>query len=299
MNLSGLKLKNVNKVGKRYGLQLVLNDRLSEHCGILKDAYNGAGFQILIHDPKALTCTDIRDGLLLAPGFEYNIELKAQKFVMNGTEFLGRCRSEVSPWMRHFNWSEYTQHKCYFYCLIDNVFKTCKCRWDTMSKGIAKEWSGKDDMPTCFSNPFKYFYCFKKILDALQSNLLNECPECQRPCLETKYTYNLYAKRLTEQYLTSLLNKTMHAKNRFENIKKSHLVANFYFGDMEEVKTVEDLKMSSLDLFLNLAGTVGLLMGASVMTFYEILHQIIFSIIDSYKEVNKKLRKRRRKIIAE
>lgn len=119
------------------------------------------------------------------------------------------------------------------------------------------------------------------------------CLQCKRSCSETVYDYTISSKLLSIMAVNELLKKEYAAKN-ISNVMKNYLLVKFYFQEMVEMQIIEDFLFSDYDVFSYISGYLGLFLGISVITSYELVHQILYSFISAY-QYNKREKKKKQK----
>ncbi len=125
--------------------------------------------------------------------------------------------------------------------------------------------------------------------DTVFKNCKNECPlECDSSRFILKRSFSRYP---TPRYADNLINSTF-LKNIFLNYKSntslihsSLLSFGVYYSDLIYTEINQLEKYSPFDLICNIGGTLGLFIGASVLSFFEIIETIlnIFYIFYKYK----------------
>ena len=121
-----------------------------------------------------------------------------------------------------------------------------------------------------------------------QNNLNEKCPGCPLQCTTDRYSITpSFAQYPTDGYLELILNKSSirqsHPDLSKSNIKKRLLAFNVFYNELSYTRVTQLPKYESLDLLASMGGFMGLLLGASLMTFVELI-EIFFRILE-YKKI--------------
>ena len=108
-------------------------------------------------------------------------------------------------------------------------------------------------------------------------------PYCPLECNSNEYqittTFSQYPTRqYAEQNLIKnpvIASKFQNEKLIYETIKQSVLSLNIYYDDLSYTESVESPKLEIVDLVSNIGGVMGVFVGASLLSFFEIIEVII------------------------
>lgn len=279
----GFVPKTTTKAGPQSGLRLLMNVAQPEYCGVDTQPY-GAGFRFVAYNPSSrLPSLLLTPSVSLSPGFDYNIVMQPVTHNRK-TEFLGRCISSfIIPFDRD---SVYNRLKCFDFCLTELVWKKCQCigMWLDLTTELAA-YFGKNisEVESCWGKNFDlgrlsclreqayiYFYNDPNVL----------CPNCKIPCTETLYSSQISASKLNLRQVKEILaaDKISDGYDTSSSLENNLLHVNFYFNEMMEIIVTEDKKFTGDDLFTYIGGNLGLFLGMSTLTLFEIIFQAVFSI---------------------
>jgi hypothetical protein len=100
----------------------------------------------------------------------------------------------------------------------------------------------------------------------------------------SEYPEPLYAQNLIK---SSFLNSTFtDIKSNYSNLKKSVLAFSVYYSELKYTEIRELEKLGLVDLICAIGGTMGLFVGASLLSFVEILEGTIGAFLVYFKRSN-------------
>lgn len=277
MDLTIHHSKQMKQFGPNSGLQLLFDFQQKEYCGVQQEnAYYGAGLNVLIYDPQYIASFELSSMISLHPGYVFDITMRPVKSILK-TERIGHCRSEV---VSLFEYPVYHRHACFLSCTIEYAWRHCQCAFPSFNiKSLSEHFGGSNvKMPSC-NDDLEKASCMKYVLTAYVNEGPNRfCPQCKRSCAERNYEYTISSKQFSQLTLNELVENYSIAHD-VNDVKKNYALGNFYFQEMLETVIVEDFKVTALDLFIYVGGSLVLFIGISVVSLYEIVHQISHSTI--------------------
>lgn len=222
----------------------------------------------------------------LSPGYQTNIVIKPTTFDRK-TEDLGRCASRVPLWLFPTK-SNYLVFNCIYECLQFIVYEKCNCvvvPTEYFRRMHAMKYNKPlDQVLTC--SPLVSSDCTKNaLMNAVKQNLFGMCSQCKTPCFETKYEY-----RMTSMKLNSNFAKLMNITTKNESISKNYLLVRFSFESLTTLFITETRSITVTDLVMYWGGLVGLYLGMSFTSFYEIFHYILAHHLSNLKGMYKQLK---------
>lgn len=272
----------------------MLNAQQNESCSTIVDR-RGAGFRIFLHKPQSQPNSFTKDAVRLQPGYMYMVAMRPVKIVLE-TEFLGYCTSGFHSIIKDNDDDEYNQELCAMECMLEFIWKRCKClligvtATDKLVRYLRRK--SKEDVPWCRSKIEAVSCQTKSLLEFARTVKQQDCPKCKRKCVDTTYEATITAMKISPQFL-----RDMYSDFRAdgEYMRKTLIVAEFQFEEMLELKITESLQFTGRDLFVYIGGTAGLFWGASTLTLYEIVHQIVYTVTFYLMNSLKRLRKTKKK----
>ena len=176
----------------------------------------------------------------------------------------------------------YKQMACFDYCFQENVVKRCKCR-SSPSNGML-DFDGIKMCST--SEEFNcttslYFNEYKA--NNFQGKCDAQCPlECNSKYLNIQMSYQNFPSTYYAKYLMEnnffLSNLTEQQRLTIEDVKASVSRVNVYLDDLNYQYVEEIATYSVNDLIGTVGGLLGLFIGASFLSFFEIF-EILFEIV--------------------
>ncbi|XP_060068783.1 amiloride-sensitive sodium channel subunit alpha-like [Ylistrum balloti] len=281
------------KAGHLYGLQLILNLEVSEYITSLTSAY---GIKLVVHQPMTVPYPSV-EGITLSSRQETTMSLKTIEVHRLGGNY-GSCKNSFVQ----DNGQLYSQTSCLNLCLQQNVIRKCKCLPSAIEGSTYRPEYRQ--LSYCEFEDFKKMVCqFEMEKQQLEGSLNCDCPTL---CNEIVYTKTLSSRTWPhDEYLRQFLMAKVCAKNLTSassacekykenpnNFSASSVVDNFlavniFFEDVNYEVITESAKYDEFEVLASVGGTLGLFVGASVLSFVEIIQVML--------EVGQYLFKRNRK----
>jgi hypothetical protein len=278
-NSSGhqIPLVSMSKTGKLMGLKLELFLGFNNNIGFI-DKIKGA--HIIISN-QSLPIS-IYDGFDVPLGQETNVHLKRE--LINRLEApYSECVTDNSLISsRYFeilnkNRNMYRQADCIDLCLQEFIIEHCKCFEPSLHN-----FSHNNPCITILGN-----YCqmgsyanFTNKEEVYFDNCLKLCPtECNSVIYSYTFSSSTYPSRAYAEQLAQLpaIKKKFPNKTEisYEEIKENILQVNVFYDDFKITVNEEVPKMGIEDLVSNIGGTLGLLIGVSLLSFVEIIEILV------------------------
>lgn len=268
--------------GPSSGFQVLLNVHSEEYClRGLQD--HGIGFRVLVHDANSVASFNLDPSFALSPGYEYTVSLRPITYdLRNFSEWLGKCTMDAYNILNP-NLTEYNRELCFMTCLVELVWQLCDCLIVDKSSNILQSRSVASHLGTetsklryCDITQSKDHNCaFAVYVQYLTLNQDQYCPKCKRKCLETKYEFEVTAKKLKKQTLNTLLPKSMMSN---VSLQKNLIFVSFMFDDTNSQTVQEIQAFTSLQLYIYIGGALALFLGSSTITIYEVAHHLFITL---------------------
>lgn len=218
---------------------------------------------------------------MLTPTNDYNVVLSTT-VLRRRTSNMGGCidnlYSPLSP-----NAPRYFKNQCYQQCFVEQVVGKCKCfpqfyyrnqdrhgpvRIDGEPVNIT-DYCWKDKM-ICLNNAKKNY---------LDNNPYKACPRCREACEVTEFNYVSSSLLFPTEHSVTFLTKFRNAFQGVteEKLRKDYLMVNFYFNRMEVNYETESQFFTIINVLTYFGGCLGLFLGASVLSFGEVIQQAVSS----------------------
>ncbi|XP_046366847.2 acid-sensing ion channel 1A-like [Haliotis rufescens] len=250
--------------GRAHGLRLLLNVQEEEYTRSI-NGYLGTGFMIAVHAPEVSPIMS-ETGIAVTPGFQHFMSIGVKR--VTAKEGVGGCGEKP---LKYFT-GNYSRDSCRKECQMRFIVSMCNC----------KDISNPSDVPLC--NPQQYQEC---LVPALQQYLQTDtgceagCPE---PCQYTRFTTQHSSSPLSRNYITEYTK----AKGKTEEYwRKNLVILEMYFSSLAYENMEKQLGYEILDLFCDIGGALGLLLGASLLTVLEVFDFMFISVFSGVFEKNK------------
>jgi hypothetical protein len=166
----------------------------------------------------------------------------------------------------------YSQANCVNLCLQQIIINKCRCYNADFEKL-------NGEIPC---DAFEKSQCLVEAYDEYMKNMkklcLPYCPlECDHQIYQKTITFTKYpTRKYAEQLLLTnpFIQSKIYSSNRtisYELIKESVLSFNIYYEDLSYVEYRQSPKTRPADLISNIGGIVGVFIGASFLSFVEIV----------------------------
>ena len=237
--------KTVRNSGEKYGLRVVLNIDQDEYSTSLN---GNAGIKLSIN--KFGNIPDLEEkGILVPPGMNAYIGLKTTR-VIDSTR--GRKCERNNPSFKYYqSESGYSAGVCKASKFAEAVDKSCKCLYYRTT-----------------SNPNNLTNCTVKDFCCLSETKLKHSSECSEPCDTTSYStqtsYAGFPSAAFANELSRMLNLSVNS------LYKNIVAVNIYFEEVGITVTETTNPYKSSDFLSDLGGTLGLFLGASVISLLEL-----------------------------
>ncbi|XP_060072201.1 degenerin mec-10-like [Ylistrum balloti] len=269
------------KPGHLHGLQVILNLEVSEYITPLSSAY---GIKMVVHQPQTVPFPSV-EGLTLSSRQETTMSLRKLEINRLGGNY-GNCEDSVLQ----DNGMVYSQTFCLNTCVNLNVIDQCECLPNTLDYAFYKP--EYDRLEYCESEDFEKMVCQFDIEKQQLDGTLN-C-DCPTPCSEVLYTKTLSSRTWPhDEYLRQFLMAKVCAKNMTsaseaceiykkdsknfitESVVDNFLAVNIYFEDVNYEVITESAKYDEFQVLASIGGNLGLFVGASVLSFVEVIHVVL------------------------
>ena len=171
----------------------------------------------------------------------------------------------------------YRMNDCYSACLQSEIFNKCKCYSYSLDNVFEK---------------INYPLCIKEKLDCVSNvtdeneNCLQQCPrECDTQSYSIKMYFSIYPSLSVKQYLVQKSRILSDFNSKNESIDGKLLNFQIYFESYYYDLISESPALIIPTLLANIGGLLGLFLGLSLLTFFEIF-EIFFELF--YKLIEKR-----------
>ena len=176
---------------------------------------------------------------------------------------------------------EYKQSDCFDLCYQTFVAQKCKCINSAFYPLINQPYCLNVSQLLCDLKAFLEFYS--------QVDIQAKCgPQCPLECKSQKFDLTISSYNYpTPAYANQLVNYsnildrfvTNVSEVTYDYLKEHILAVDIFYGDMKYLSIEELEKMSFIDLISGVGGTLGLFIGMSFLSFFEIIDVLIEAFI--------------------
>ncbi|XP_064633593.1 acid-sensing ion channel 1C-like [Lineus longissimus] len=254
-------LLKVENAGTDFALQLHLYVETEEYVASANGP--GMGFKVLPHDLYDIPLMR-PSGIAVSPGMMTFIGLKKKKVEKLAAPH-GTCGSKQ---LKYF--ANYSTSACFVECNTDYLAEYCGCKLDYQPGNFS--FCSPKDMYDCAFDRGKLF-----VTDPNQT-CTDACPD---ECKSTTYETDWSAIEIKPDYYEGVfesnnLSNTYNKDVTPEKLAKNLAVVYIFYRDMNVEETVQHAAYSSFDMFCDVGGTFGLVLGASVLTFIDIIDFLVY-----------------------
>ncbi|XP_060580389.1 FMRFamide-activated amiloride-sensitive sodium channel-like [Ruditapes philippinarum] len=276
--------------GPESGIKLTLNLEIDEYVERFSSGY---GVRIVFHEPGTYPMP-VEEGLTISAGFETSIGLRAINVTRLGEPY-GHCTVQGGEMFRKKYNLTYSKTACLEFCRIENVIKTCNCLpIDAPDLNFGKYLDvcrHQDEVCT-----FEVELMFEN--GSLNCDCINPCSEfvygktiSGRLWPHKDYLEKILMKDICSKKLTSLETPCRQINNDSEKFHYDRYRNNFvkvviYFEDLNYQKITEEPFYTTVRFICDIGGAMGLFIGVSVLSMFEIL-QLIFEVIIYFQDRKK------------
>ncbi|XP_078319796.1 FMRFamide-activated amiloride-sensitive sodium channel-like [Crassostrea virginica] len=269
--------------GPLLGLRLVLNIETKEYIQNYMDA---TGLRLVIHEPGTLPFPE-EEGFTLNPNYETTIGMRMLT-IHRASEPHGSCESG-KEFFDLFG-IKYTIPACLKLCQIREIIERCHCKPSTSSLDL-----GIDDLnvfDSCMDRDAT-LHCEDYVIYKIENQHIS-C-NCRSPCNQIVYKTSLSGRTWPNHeylvgnilpeicgvdskqwYFESLCNVTTGlTPTNLTGIQENFLKALIYYEDLNYEKITEEPLYDGFQLISDIGGALGLFMGASILSFVEVLQFMI------------------------
>mmetsp|Transcript_4349 Transcript_4349/g.11949 ORF Transcript_4349/g.11949 Transcript_4349/m.11949 type:complete len:476 (-) Transcript_4349:404-1831(-) len=185
-------------------------------------------------------------------------------------------RERTAPWARCYSQAPiYTQEQCRRNCLYQIIRDECQC------KLLGDRLEG-EDLRLCYSEPEQDAECedqlnvtirTKKILEECESEQARESSQCTvPPCVETEYEVDTVGSAFSQTLYSTVRDGFNITDELFE---QNFVGVHINFDRIRYEKLTESKEMTRAQLMANIGGSMGLFLGISFLSVWEIFGDLI------------------------
>ncbi|XP_013401983.1 acid-sensing ion channel 1C-like [Lingula anatina] len=248
--------------GRLFGLQLTLDvDQRNYFRGF---AGYGAGFKVRVHarDPPMMS----NMGFSVGAGMHTLVGLKMINVSNLDVTQWGSCRKDITLKFH----PEYSQSACRRECLYDFMIEKCQCV-KFLKFGKIRQSTGR------FCNPKELFYCYGPNYDVFIQKK-GQCKHvCPVACESIKYEVSLSQVPFADYYAEEMINDSGYRD--VIDFKKNTARLDIFFMEISYERREQYQAYNAFTLGCDIGGALGLILGASVLTLFEVGDFIILMVL--------------------
>ena len=250
----------VSGSGFRHDLQLVLNVRQSEFLG---SPYHEVGALVSVHAPESPPVV-WEEGILVPVGHTAYMALTHSQIEdithRESSRNLECVYSTQAPTFEFLKTYDYSYAACWEECITQDIVNKCKCL------SLAATVSHSLNYPECTVSDLCCIY-----------NVLRFPSECLCPVLCNHTLYTVTPSYSALKYYTLMKKYNMSTR---EELETNFLQIHLYFDELSIHREITERSYSLTKLIANFGGSMGLFLGASIISLTE----LIILIIDAVKD---------------
>ena len=272
LNKNGHIIQTVG--GERRGLKLILFLNETEKDEIANPPQNShlmeyrSGIFIDVHDQQYEIGK--LEGISLSPGFHTYVRLKKIISKRQRSPFLSNCYEDSDNLYVKAIPGKHTMTNCLLTCELNIIYERCGS-----VKNVAGPFVNKSLYPDKFNQSITEFNLCA--IDAMKVVNREAC-DCRLPCEQIEYqtqvTYQTWPQSWELQILRPILSDVtgIHEKDIDVHMLRKHLLqVSIYFSDIIETVITEEVAYGIEKVISDFGGQMGMFMGASFLSFIEII----------------------------
>lgn len=304
-NTNKSNLKQTTTPGKINGLQLELYSGSFEDMNITDETimryFRFDGFHVVVHnhslDPRYYGGL-ASDGVEISPGYSYNLIVN-RIFTYKLEEPHNNCKknldridsfdSDIFKLMISTRKYNYRQKDCFDYCISKELINKCNLTVEVDHHIILldKYWD-------LFKSDENLLSCLGLVYQELTNGKVSEVcsPSCPLECDSIAYEVSNSFSKFPNVIYASELKRHPKIKSKFPHgynityidLKDTVIAFNVFYKDLKYTEITQTAKTNIEDLLSDLGGLLGLFIGASFLSFAEIIEllcMIIPILLDS------------------
>ena len=268
--------KLIRSTGTRYGMKLVLNIEKEK-----RPSYNGkSGVILSVHDGKDVARPNV-NGINVAPGQALNVGVNL-RLIRDNTNEANCTNGKKLPFFEEYEYSDYA------------------CSQNALNTQIARR-----DICNCIISPVRPSHgqytntpncTFPKACCLIREYVtFNSEEQCPLPCSYRYYDYTTSYSSFPNGFYLEKLTRSLNESADY--VKENFLSINIYINDLHYTRITTKYTFSVEALLGEIGGQLGLFIGVSIITFFEVLVLCLdeFKRICCIKRIKERIKKIKRK----
>ncbi|XP_041453459.1 acid-sensing ion channel 1C-like isoform X1 [Lytechinus variegatus] len=250
----GSDLLMVETSGKLHGLGIILDAQQWDYFYSSDFHRVSSGFQVMVYDRNEVPLVS-ELGFAVGPGTENLVGLEITE-VNNLPPPHGVCGKKHLKYYDHYSTSGCRQE-----CHTDFVIDRCGCKEPYMPGNSS----------VC--NPVELYDCAASATVDFIKNASSEC-ECPVPCHSVTYepvvTTAGFPSHFWAQTLAQIYQREYNVSLSSDYFSENMLFINLFFKELSIEKITQQKAYTFFSLLCDIGGSMGLWLGGSILTFFEL-----------------------------
>ena len=248
----------VRNAGRRSSLELTIN---IEHYDYYRDRAK-AGIHLILHDQEE---TPVRiEGPTISPGFSTHVQLKEKKYINLPAPYPTNCGKKKLTFF-----DAYSKNLCWLDSVTKHVNETCGCK-DYFMPG--------EEIPVCGID--KFMSCTWPHWEQHDFENNYDCPlPCEIYMYGHKLSRSVYPSQAHAEYIMDKFhvlrgaykNSTGKQRDEKEFLRDTLVRLVIYYDDLSYELIQQKPSYDTLVWLGDVGGTIGLFIGAGVLSYFEFI----------------------------
>jgi len=271
--------------GSFHGLIVDYYIRSYENLSMFNSFWGGSGAIIRI-DNVSHVIDHIKDGIFVSPGTSVHVAVNrvfkkmlpypySECLIGDSDDKPTSFNSDLYQLIKNSPY-DYTQNFCLEQCVMKLYYERCGCLSSLYKSVITGSICRTDKELSCLSAAYWNIY--------LANNYVQKVclPQCPLECYSNKFTFSTSAHDvLGDLYVNKIKNNPNLASDfvseeiNAETVRKSFVRINVFYESLSYTMSEEAPQWDGFSLIANIGGNLGLFMGVSFFSIFEIITTLI------------------------
>ena len=270
-----LRILKATKPGPSQGLLLEINVEQEQYVGPLTVE---AGIRVLLHGQGEMVFP-FEEGFSVSPGLSTSVGIKKTQIIRLDRFKNKSCLPEdelpvTNIYRRYKNITTYSQQACLHSCLGLTQRIRCKCSENSFP-------SARKDAP-CDIFDSKTSKCLRTVKYLFNNEKLSCLEDCRQPCKEEVIQKTISSS----QWPSKAYKNYLISHHNYQNESDNFLQLNVFFNELNYEQIEETFSYGTINLLADIGGQLGLWIGISVITVFELLELLVMFFTVCVKKVN-------------
>eukprot|EP00794_Sanderia_malayensis_P017760 gene17760-19533_t len=268
--------------GERNGLQMVLHYDENEYEGSKQNERpledRRSGLLAFIHDPEEQL--RITNSVYLSPGYHTHVGIEKSIKIRQPSPFKANCTKNGNENIVSIIPGKYTVENCYYSCKSIAYYNACQYVPPTMRVFMPESvypnlWN--------FTSYKDYLHCKARVWRNFNYKKCNCSLPCREAIYKTKVSQNPWPQRWQADMFSKVIAEVEREDPNNRNysigeIRQKLMQVSFYYDELSEIVYEEKELYPIVNIFSDIGGQMGLLLGASCMSLIEVVCLLVRAI---------------------